>query len=330
MGFFMIGFHRIGLLLGHLASLAMTALLSARLVARYYDARLVLTAPITPSVRRGLLTSGLSVLPSSIARRLYIDLPPVILNMMLPGARGADAAGLFGIARKISTIPLIVRQAFQYVLAPLASAAAARDRATIAPLYRFATRVSIALVVPLAGFLILIAPDILSLFAPAAAAALPLVVILVMGRAIEAVVGPASPVVEMTGHKALPLLNSVLGLIAWMVLAWLLVPRIGGMGMALAVSAGTVLSTWAAAVELRLSDSLSAFDGKGWIGLGVALAGIAVMTLAGLGLESLGMRARAALLLPVFLGVTWATLRLGLSREDRQALGPVARRARLV
>ena len=58
---------------------------------------------------------------------------------MLPGARGASAAGLFGIARKISTVPLIVRQAFQYVLAPLASAEARRDRAGLGPLYRFAT-----------------------------------------------------------------------------------------------------------------------------------------------------------------------------------------------
>ncbi|MBU3077121.1 lipopolysaccharide biosynthesis protein [Sphingomonas quercus] len=329
-GFFLIGFHRIGLLLGHLASLAMTAALAGRLIGRYYDARLVLTAPISASVRRDLLTSGLSVLPSSIARRLYIDLPPVILNIMLPGVRGADAAGLFGIARKISTIPLIVRQAFQYVLAPLASAAAARDRATIAPLYRFATRVSIALVVPLAGFIILIGADILTAFAPAAAAALPLVVILVLGRAAEAVVGPASPVVEMTGHKALPLVNSLLGMAAWLMLAVMLVPGFGGVGMAVAVSVGTVLSTWAAAVELRWSDQLSAFDRQSWTGLAVALAGIAAMALAGFMLEPLGMRLRALLLVPVFLAATWATLRLGLSRDDRLALGGVARRIRLV
>jgi len=249
---------------------------------------------------------------------------------LLPGARGADAAGLFGIARKISTIPMIVRQAFQYVLAPLASAAAARDRRALAPLYRFSTHVSIALVVPLAGFLILIAADILTVFAPGTEAALPLVVILVLGRAVEAVVGPASPVVEMTGHKALPLVNSLLGMVAWLVLALLLVPGWGGVGMAIAVSVGMVLSTWAAALELRLTDSLSAFDRRSWTGLAVALAGIAVMALAGRLFEPLGMRARALLLAPVFLAAIWTSLRLGLSREDRLALGGVGRRMRLV
>ncbi len=328
-GFFLVGFATTGLLLGHLASLALTALLAARLLARYYDPRLLLSAPITPAVRRALLTSGFSVLPASIARRLYNDLPAVILNLLLPGARGADAAGLFGIARKISTIPLIVRQAFQYVLAPLVAATARRDPAAIGPLYRFANRVSIALVVPLAGFLVLVAGDMLSLFAPAAAAALPLVVLLVLGRAGEAIVGPASPVIEMTGHKGLPLLNSALGLAAWLGLALWLVPAWGGTGMAVAVSVGTMLSAWAAAIELRIADRLDAFDRKTLIGLGVAFGGVAAMMLLGLMLQPLGARLRVAGLVPLYLLATWLTLRLGLDGRDRAALGRFAVRARL-
>lgn len=329
-GFFLIGFHRIGLLLGHLASLALTALLAARLLARYYDRRLLLSAPITGPVRRALLASGLAVMPASIARRLYNDLPAVILNLMLPGARGADAAGLFGIARKISTVPLIVRQAFQYVLAPLASAQARRDRAAIGPLYRFATRTSVALVVPLSGLLCLLAPDILSAFAPAARAAVPLVVILVLGRALEAIVGPASPVIEMIGHRGLPLLNSTLGMVLWLGLALWLVPDLGGIGMAVAVSAGTVLAAWAAAVELRWSDRLATFDRRTTIAVAVALAGVAAMAAAGLALAPLGGPARAILLLPVFAGVTWISLRLGLSHADRLALQPLSGRLRLL
>ena len=328
-GFFLAGFHSTGLLLGHIASLALTALLAARLLARYYDARLLLSAPITGAVRRALLTSGFSVLPASIARRLYNDLPAVILNLLLPGARGADAAGLFGIARKISTIPLIVRQAFQYVLSPLVAATARHDPAAIGPLYRFANRVSIALVVPLAGFLILIAGDILSLFAPAAAAALPLVVLLVLGRAAEAIVGPASPAIEMTGHKGLPLLNSALGLAAWLALALWLVPPWGGFGMGVAVSAGTVLSAWAAAIELRVADRLDAFDRKTLLGLGVAVLGVALMLLVGLALQTIGARLRVVGLLPFYVLITWVTLRLGLTGQDRAALGTFAVKVRL-
>jgi O-antigen/teichoic acid export membrane protein len=220
-GFFAVGMHSLGLLMAHLASLLLTAILSARLLGRYYDMRLLLTAPAAHGLRRELLTSGVALLPSAVSRRLFNDLPAILLNLAFPGAKGATAAGLFGIARKVASIPLIVRQAFQYVLAPLATAQAAHDRAGMQAIYGFATRISIALVVPLSALLILLALDILSLFAPEAAAALPLLLILVLGRAGEAVVGPATPVVEMTGHRILPLVNSVAGLAVWAALgAW--------------------------------------------------------------------------------------------------------------
>ena len=112
-----------------------------------------------------------------LSRRLFNDLPAILLNLALPGAKGATAAGLFGIARKVASVPLIVRQAFQYVLAPLSSAQAAHDRACMQAIYGFSTRLSIAFVIPLSVLLILIASDILSLFASEAMAALPLLVI---------------------------------------------------------------------------------------------------------------------------------------------------------
>ena len=192
----------------HLCSLAMTALLSIRLLGRYYDLKLLLAAPLPRGLVRDLLVTGLGLLPSNLARRALIDAPPVVLNLMLPGARGASAAGLFEIARKISTVPLIVRQAFQYVLGPLSSAQAHVDRTQVAPLYHFASRVSTALVVPLAGLLVFAGVDVLSLYRPEARGALPLLFILVGARAVEAIVGPASAIVEMIGHRALPCLTA--------------------------------------------------------------------------------------------------------------------------
>jgi O-antigen/teichoic acid export membrane protein len=93
---------------------------------------------------RLLLPTGIALLPANVARRLLIDAPPLVLNLMLPGSAGALSAGLFEIARKISTVPLFVRQAFQYVMAPLSSAQARADRSQIGPLYSFASRVSTA------------------------------------------------------------------------------------------------------------------------------------------------------------------------------------------
>jgi O-antigen/teichoic acid export membrane protein len=325
--FFTIGLQSLGLMIAHLCSLALAAVLCVPLLARYYDLRLLIRAPIPRGVAANLLLSGIALLPSNLSRRMLIDAPPVVLNLMLPGARGAAAAGLFEIARKISTIPHIVRQSFQYVLGPLSSAQARSDRAAIAPLYGFASRVSAALVVPLGGLLIFAGSDILSIYRPEVAAALPLLWVLVAARALEAIVGPAATIVEMTGHRLLPLVNSLIGLLLWAVLAAMLTPRYGPLGMAIAIAAAIVASAYAATIELRISDGLSPFGRKLFQGLGVALSGVALMALAE---AAAGGPARFAAVFLIWAATSWLTLRYGLTRLDREALGGVARRLRLV
>jgi O-antigen/teichoic acid export membrane protein len=326
-GFFLIGVESIGLMAAHLCSLALTAALCLPLLARYYDLGLLVRAPIPGRLGRELILSGLALLPANLSRRMLIDAPPLVLNLLLPGARGAAAAGLFEIARKLSTVPHIVRQSFQYVLAPLSSAQAALDRARIAPLYQFASRVSTALVVPLAGLLVFAGRDILSVYRPEAAAALILLYILAAGRALEAIVGPAGAIVEMTGHRILPLINSLIGVGLWAALCWLLVPAHGATGMAIAVAAAVVASAWAATVELRLSDGLTPFDRKLFQGLAVTLTGVLAMSAVE---YATGGPVRFVAVLALWAGTSWLALRYGLTREDRLALGGLSRRLRLV
>src|SRR3546814_8732527 len=68
-----------------------------------------------------------------------------------PGASGAAAAGLFTIARKLSSVVQLVRIAFVYVLAPLAASAERADRAQVADIYAYATRLILAIALPLAA-----------------------------------------------------------------------------------------------------------------------------------------------------------------------------------
>ena len=314
-------------MVAHLCSLALTALLCIPLLGRYYSLRLLIRAPVPAGLARELLVTGLALLPSNLSRRALIDAPPVVLNLMLPGSRGAAAAGLFEIARKISTVPLIVRQAFQYVLGPLSSAQAHVDRAQVAPLYHFASRVSTALVVPLAGLLIFAGVDVLSLYQPRAAAALPLLYILVAARAIEAIVGPASTIVEMIGHRGLPLLNSAIAVALWIGLALWLAPEYGALGMAIAIGVATVVSTYAATLQLQVSDGLSPFDRKLLQSLALALAGVAFMAGAEWLLDG---PARFAAVVALWAVTSWLTLRYGLTRGDREALGGLSRKLRLV
>ena len=326
LGFFLVGFGNVGLMAAHLCSVALTAALCLPLLGRYYDLRRLVRTPVSLPLARALLGSGVALLPSNLSRRLLIDAPPLLLNLIIPGAAGARAAGLFEIARKLSTVPYIVRQSFLYVLAPLSSAQARADRAQIGPLYTFATRVSTALVVPLAGLLVFTGPDILSVYRSEAMAALPLLVILSAARAGEAIVGPASAIVEMIGHRALPVLNSLIAAAVWLALAFWLVPAHGEWGMAVAVSIAILASTWAAALELMISDRLWPFDYKLAQGLGLALAGVALMAAWS---SAFGGPLRFAGNLTLWAAFSWLALRYGLMAGDRAALGGFARRLRL-
>lgn len=325
--FFSAGFQNVGLMTAHLCSLGVTAALCFPLLGRYYNLHLLFHAPAGRTTSRKLLGAGIMLLPSTIARRLLIDAPPLLLNLMLPGTKGATAAGLFEIGRKISTIPLIVRQAFQYVMGPLSAAQAHLSRQKLAPLYHFASRVSTALVIPLAGLLIFTGVDILSIYRPEAAAALPVLYILVAARAVEAILGPATPIIEMTGHRALPLLNSLIGIAIWILLAALLVPGMEGVGMAVAVAAATIGASLAATLELRISENLTPFDRTLFLGLGVALTGVALMALAE---HYTGGPVRFISVLMLWAATSWSALHFGLVYDDKEALGSFARRLRLI
>jgi hypothetical protein len=96
--------------------------------------------------------------------------------------------------------------------------------------------------------------------------------------------------------------------------------------MAVAVAAGTVVSAYAATIELRVSDRLSPFDRKLFQGLGIASAGVLAMA----AVEWLsGGPVRFVSVTLLWAATTWLALRYGLTREDREALGPLARRLRL-
>lgn len=327
LGFFFLGFGSEGLMIAHLSSLVLVALLCVPLLARYYDLPLLVRAPLRWPATRELVGSGIALLPANLARRMLIDAPPLAINFMLPGVAGASAAGLFEVGRKLSTVPYIVRQSFQYVLAPLSSAQAHSDRREIAPLYHFASRVSTALVVPLAGLMIFTGPDVLSVYRREAQAALPILVILSAARALEAIVGPAGTIVEMIGHRALPLLNSFLAVVLWLGLALWLTPTQGAFGMAIAVAVAIIVSTYAAAIELRISDGLNPFGRKLFQALAIAMVGIGAMAL----VEYLtGGPVRFVSNMIIWAVTSWFTLRYGLTRDDRLALGGLSRRLRLV
>lgn len=150
---FFAGWSTRALYIGHLISLGATCLLCVRLLAKNFELRLMFKGPLVDDMFHATLKAGLAVLPTNIALRIFGDGPAIALNAILPGASGAVATSLYIVARKISSLVQLVRTAFAYVLAPLASALSKDGKEKVSSIYGFSTRVLVTLALPLAAVL---------------------------------------------------------------------------------------------------------------------------------------------------------------------------------
>ena len=319
------------LLIAHLVSLAIAGLLAARLLARHYQLRHLLRGPLIDPVFFETFRAGLAVLPANAVSRLFGDAPPIVLNAILPGAGGATAAALYTIARKVSSIVQLVRSAFAYVLAPLASSAARGGRAEVQPIYAFATRLAFAMVVPLGCVMAAGGDAILDLFGPGADDAHAALVVLVLARMIEALFGSAVPVQQVIGGYRAQVVASATGLsAAALVFAFLAAPDL--MGMALAVSTGFIVAAMLPLAQLHFYGAIHPFERPF---RSVALRTI-LITLPGLGLalttsgDTFPEVAELPGVLLIGAATIWASVRFALPRADRAALGKTAAKLRLL
>lgn len=324
------GFGLFGLFVAHMVSLLATAALSIRLLARQYPLAELKSGPVFGSMFHETAKAGLSVLPANIVARLFGDAPAILLNMLLPGAEGARAGGLFTIARKISSVVQMVRIAFVYVLAPLASSAERADRNQVREIYAYAVRLITAVSLPLTLVLAAGSGVVLSLFGPDAHAAQAAVIILLMARAGEAIVGISLPVLQVIAAYKHQLTAGIVGLIAAVAAGFVLFPLGDGLTMvSLAVAIGILVAAVIPMIQLYHHEQLLPFDEH----LSRTLVHTVPIAFAALGLALLAAQLPDWLAFPVVivlgLGATWASLRFALPLHDRQSLGKTGRKLRL-
>jgi O-antigen/teichoic acid export membrane protein len=319
---FFLGWSSLGLVAAHLFSLAVAAALSVHMLAKFYDLRRMLRVPICRDTWGQCLSSGLALMPANLIKRSFSDLPVVVLNLILPGADGAKAAALYAIARKVASVLQLVQMSFSYVLAPLASAqAAAVDIKAVQPLYAFATRLTLSVLLPLAAGMLCIGVPILKIFSPEAALAYPVLMVLLLGRALEATLGPGAAILDVLGKRTQPLLNALAGLILMAVLAAWLTPSNGAFGMALGVALGLLLIGALAQWQLMLSHGIHPYDNAFVRAFGGALLGAACLVGVYLGVHSLSTRMSTPAVLIFVFPAIWIAMRTGLAAADRAALG---------
>lgn len=329
--FFTLGWGLQGLLYAHLLSLAATSFLCVRLAARHYDLADMLRAPMGSDTARNTLQSGLSLLPSNVIGRIFTDAPTLALNMAVPGAAGAVAAGLFTIARKISSVVQLVRTAFSYVMAPLASSAERQDRVQVKEIYAYATRFIAAIALPLALVLAAGSAPLLSLFGPEAQMAQAALIILLIARAIEAMMGISTPVLQVIAAYRHQLTASVVGLVAAVATGFAALNFMTALtAVTLAMAVGLCVSGAIPMLQLALVERLHPFDRRLpkviWRTAAVSALACGTALLISLLPDYLSI----PLLILTAFATLWASLRFALPLEDRASLGKTGRRLRLI
>lgn len=329
-GFAFAGLLTYGLFLAHLLSVMMAAALALRLIAKHYDLRLVLKAPLTGTIASDMRTYGLSVMPANISKRLFSEFPVIILNLILPGAAGAAASGFYAVARKVASALQVVRLAFEYVMAPLAAERDGHgDHKALEEMFAYATRLSICIALPFGAALILARHDILAAMKPEFQIAAAAIAILVAGRVLEAATGPSTAIIEMLGHRLLPAFN---GLVGFAVLAYFSVKLIpmpepwGGVtGAAIAAAVGLNVTALLSLIQAGLLYKLVPFSSYLWrplvISLLLAGAILALIPASATWAAPTGLFTALALLLAALS----LLIRFGLSVHDAKALGKIGR-----
>lgn len=323
-GFWLIDPSILSLFAAHLVSLALTCMLSLRLLSKHYALGRFFAA------RGGAgdtLRAGLAVLPAQMVGRLFGDAPPIILNAILPGAAGATSAALYTIARKISSVVQLVRTAFAYVLAPLASAASRGGVAEVQPLYAFATRFAVALVLPLGCVMAGGGEAILGLFGPGAHAAHAALIVLIIARMAETVFGSAVPVQQVIGGYREQLVPSALGLAVAAAIVWPLVQRYGLSGIALATGIGFLIAALIPLLQLHRRAAIHPFAPP-FVSVVLRSALVSVPAL----LIAIPVARLKPDILPfplvtlIAIAAIWTSCRFALPAEDRAVLGKTGRK----
>lgn len=320
--FFLIGFESFGLYYAQLLSVAVAAVLSLKLAGRHYDLSRFFKVKADPGLTLDMLSFAALMTPSTLLRKLNSDLPILLLNQLLPGAAGAEAASDYGIGRRIVSTLQAVRQSFEYVVAPYAAFRHAREEhEALAEMYAFSTRLISSLVLPLGVLLIFAADDLLYVFEKEYRLAGGVILILVLGRIVEGMTGPASALIEMIGGRALPLLNGIVGLTTLIALQVWLTPMLGPLGAAVA-----------AAVGLNVTAIMSLIEAWAFFGLQpyrlsllrpIAVA-VGASLIAGMILPKVSLIGPGYSLIVSVAGVfltVWALVRWGFEARDVAALG---------
>lgn len=211
-----------------------------------------------------------------VMNSLRLRLDTIFVFAVLPPEKMA----LYAASEYIGRVAANVRYAFDGIASPLfAEALHSRDlerrRETLQSLTRWVWLLSL----PLATTLISLRADLLGLYGEAYVAASAIVVVHVLGHFANGALAFSAALLTMSGRAWLLVLNQAFTLVVHSLLSWMLIPRLGIMGAALAFLAGMLVPISLSLIEAARLEGVHPFNRALLPPLAVGLLVLGIQTL---------------------------------------------------
>ena len=181
-----------------------------------------------------LLVFSIPVAITALSEMAIYDVGPLVIGRYLP----AQDAGYYTTADPIARLPLIISLSVAAVILPAASEAASlQDKKLLENYITQSYRYVVLLVFPLCVGIAIFAQPLLSLlFGPEYIFGASALSILVVGMTFYTLFMVSSSIIQGIGHPRLPMIILILGTVLNIVLNFLMVPRYGIIGAAIATT----------------------------------------------------------------------------------------------
>ncbi len=242
------------------------------------------------------------------------------IQIVLIGSLGSvSAAGVFAVATKINLLGQVVYHSVGRSARPsFAELLHDGNRSEAGQLYRTTTRWTFMANLPFFIIVALYAGPILSLFGPEFPVGASALIVLAFAQLLTAGTGTCGTVIDMAGHTKVKLVNSIIWATVLLIANWVLIPRWGIFGAAVATLIGSVTINVLRVGEVWVLERIQPYDRTFLKPLAAGLGSAAIVGVVGLLVPSyatfLWVTVGAILILGAYGGLL---VLFGLAPEDR-------------
>jgi len=317
---FLLGYQLSGVIYGFLSSSVLSAAVGFYLVVRLFPE---LTSGLEPEFEfRRILSFSFTVLLTGLSGLLIMRVDRIMLGILST----AKNVGIYNAASVMAGQMTIFLGSMNAIFSPIISDLHNKENiAELEQLFKIVTKWIFTLTFPIFLTFLLFSRPIMGLFGPEFRVGWVVLQGLVFAQLINASVGSSGFMLNMTGHQKIELGNNlVLGMLN-VSLNYLLIPRFGIIGAAIATGSALALVNLARLVEVGYHLHFHPYKLSFWKPLfaGVSASLIIVLLQNKFGLSGLRWIPGAVLVIIIYI---FLLIMLGLDEEDELVIGVIKRK----